>query len=129
MKRVSSADEVINSKIINPGSIIYAAGNAAAPQELLLQLATDLAIKDVDIFSILLLGERLAPLFSRERCQDLTHRVIFNSYLSKEAVNNGWAKYHPMHLSEVPRYIRRVKPNGVLLTVSSTEKDGNYSLG
>lgn len=129
MKRVSSADEVINSKIINPGSIIYAAGNAAAPQELLLQLATDLAIKDVDIFSILLLGERLAPLFSRERCQDLTHRVIFNSYLSKEAVNNGWAKYHPMHLSEVPRYIRRVKPNVVLLTVSGPDKAGNYSLG
>ena len=129
MQRVSSADEVINSTVIKPGSVVYVSGNAAPPQEMLSQLADDLSIKDVDMYSILLLGDRLEKLFSRERCQDLTHRVIFNSRLSQEAVNKGWAKYHPLHLSEVPRYVRQVKPNIVLLTVSGPDNAGNYSLG
>ena len=107
MRMVSLPDEVINAKVIKPGSIIYTAGNAAPPQELLVQLAEDMSIKEVDMYSILLLGDRLKKLFSEERCQDLTHRVIFNGRLSQEAVNKGWAKYHPLHLSEVPRYVRR----------------------
>lgn len=129
MKIVQRAEDVINSSIIKPGSVLYVAGNAAPPQELLLQLANDLSIKDIDMYSVLLLGDRIKPLFSRERCQTLTHRVIFNSRLTQEAVNNGWAKYHPMHLLQIPRHIRVVKPNVVLLTVSGPDNGGNYSLG
>ncbi|RKX24655.1 MAG: acetyl-CoA hydrolase [Candidatus Zixiibacteriota bacterium] len=130
MKVISKPEDVINSTNIKPGSVIYASGNAAPAQELLLQLARDLTIKDIDLYSILLLGERLKPLFSEERCQSLTHRVIFNSHLTRRAVNKGWAKYHPMHLSEVPKYIRtHVKPNIVILTVSGPDPAGNYSLG
>ena len=117
MKVVSKPEDVINPAIIKPGSVIYASGNAAPAQELLLQLAKDLSITDIEMYGILLLGEKLKPLFSRERCQTLTHRVIFNSYLTREAVNHGWAKYHPMHLSDVPRYIlSKIKPNIVILT-------------
>ena len=130
MKVISKPEDAINSTNIKPGSVIYASGNAAPAQELLLQLARDLTIKDIDLYSILLLGERLKPLFSEERCQSLTHRVIFNSHLTRRAVNKGWAKYHPMHLSEVPKYIRtHVKPNIVILTVSGPDPAGNYSLG
>jgi acyl-CoA hydrolase len=97
---------------------------------LLLQLATDLTIKDIDLYGVLLLGKRLKPLFSWERCQSLTHRVIFNSELTLEAVNNGWAKYHPMHLGEVPKYLREgIKPNIVMLQVAGPDNGGNYSLG
>jgi len=130
MKVVTSPDEVINSTVIKPGSIIYTAGNAAPPQELLLQLAGDMSIKDVEMYSVLLLGDRLKPLFSEERCQGLTHRVIFNSYLTKEAVNRGWAKYHPMHLSEIPKYVfKGIRPNVALISVSGPDHGGNYSLG
>jgi len=129
MRIVSSPDEVINATVIKPGSIIYTSGNAAPPQELLVQLAEDLSIKDIDMYSILLLGDRLKPLFSEERCQTLTHRVIFNSRISQEAVNKGWAKYHPVHLSEVPRFVNLIKPNVVLLTVAGPDNGGNYSLG
>ncbi|MEW5924102.1 MAG: malonate decarboxylase subunit alpha [Candidatus Zixiibacteriota bacterium] len=130
MQVVKRPEDVINPEIIKPGSVIYASGNAAAAQELLLQLARDLTITDIEMYGILLLGERLKPLFSRERCQTLTHRVIFNSYLTREAVNHGWAKYHPMHLSDVPRYIQsKIKPNIVILTVSGPDPAGNYSLG
>jgi len=130
MKRVANVEDVINSRVIKPGSVIYSSGNAATPQVLLEQLARDTKIKNVDLFGILLLGDRIKPLFSEERCKTLTHRVIFNSHLSREAVNKGWAKYNPMHLREVPRYLAgRRGVNVVLLSVSGPDNGGNYSLG
>ncbi|MCK4414832.1 MAG: acetyl-CoA hydrolase/transferase family protein [Candidatus Eisenbacteria sp.] len=130
MKRVSSVEEAINPTLLKPGSVIYASGNAATPQVLLRRLAADLEIKNVALYSVLLLGQDLEELFSESRCRDLTHRVIFNSHLSREAVNRGWAKYHPMHLSEIPRYAREPGgPDVVLLTLSGPDNGGNYSLG
>ncbi|MCK5124697.1 MAG: acetyl-CoA hydrolase/transferase family protein [candidate division Zixibacteria bacterium] len=127
---VSAVEDVINSSILKPGSIIYTAGNASTPQVLLEQLASDLSIKDLSMYSVLLLGRKIKGLFSEQRCQDLTHRVIFNSQATKEAVNNGWAKYHPIHLSEIPRNIRHgIRPDVVFITVAGPDKGGNYSLG
>ncbi len=130
MKIVSKVEDIINPAVIKPGSVIYASGNATTPQVLLEQLARDLSIKRTAMYSVLPLGDRIKPLFSQERCRDLTHRVIFNSHLSRGAVNNGWAKYHPMHLSEIPKYARQgAGPNVVLLSVAGPDKGGNYSLG
>ncbi len=130
MKIIKTAAEAVNSKIIKRGSVIYTGGNAATPQTLLLQLAEDSSIEHVALYGVLLLGDRIKPLFSEEVCQRITHRVIFNSYLTREAVNRGWAKYHPMHLSEIPRYARRSGgPDIVLAAVSGPDKGGNYSLG
>ncbi|SYZ72096.1 Acetyl-CoA hydrolase/transferase [Candidatus Zixiibacteriota bacterium] len=130
MKKIKHVDEAINPSVIKPGSIIYTSGNAATPIALLSQLAQDLKIENIDLYSVLMLGESLGPLFSKERCQNLTHRVIFNSYLTREAVNQGRAKYHPMHLSEVPRHVRhKIKPNVALVSVSGPDHGGNYSLG
>ncbi len=127
MKTVSAVHEAINSTVIRPGSVIYCAGNAATPQELLIQLANDLSIRDVEMYSVLLLGDRIKPLFSKKRCQTMTHRVIFNSHLTKGAVNSGWAKYHPMHLSEITKYIK--SPDVVFVSVAGPDSGGNYSLG
>ncbi len=130
MKLIKNASEAVNAGIIKPGSVIYTSGNAATPRELLKQLAVDLDIKHVALYSVLLLGEGLEELFSHRRCEELTHRVIFNSHLTREAVNHGRAKYHPMHLSEIPRYARRPGgPNVVLCSVAGPDKGGNYSLG
>jgi acyl-CoA hydrolase len=130
MKRVKRVEDAINAKILKPGSVIYSAGNAATPQVLLEQLARDSSIKDIDLFCILPLGEQAKPLFSKERCRTLTHRVIFNSELTREAVNKGWAKYHPMHLSEVPKYVSHGRGIDVaLISVSGPDRAGNYSLG
>ena len=130
MKIVSTAAEVINPGIIKPGSTIYTSGNAATPQVLLEQLANDLSIEDITLYSVLLLGRKISGLFTKERCQGLTHRVIFNSKATIEAVNNGWAKYHPMHLSEIPKCIRNyIKPDIALISVSGPDNGGNYSLG
>jgi acyl-CoA hydrolase len=130
MQIVKHSEEVINNRVLKPGSVIYASGNAATPQDLLEQLAKDLSIKHIALYGVLLLGDRLKPLFSEERCRDLTHRVLFNSYLTREAVNKGWAKYHPMHLSEIPKYaLQEGGPNVVLVSVSGPDPGGNYSLG
>ncbi len=131
MKRVGiNVGEAVNSAVIKRGSVIYASGNAATPQVLLEQLARDSSIRNVDMFSVLPLGDRLRTLFSEDRCLTLTHRIIFNSYLTREAINHGWAKYHPMHLSEVPTYIKQRRGiDVVLLSVSGPDHGGNYSLG
>ncbi len=130
MKIVSTVDEAINPSILKPGKVIYTSGNAATPQVLLGQIAKDKSIKGVSIYGVLLLGESLRPLFSEERCRDITHRVIFASYLTREAVNNGWAFYHPMHLSEIPKFMKlRMKPNVAVVSVSGPDIGGRYSLG
>ncbi|MBD3217045.1 MAG: acetyl-CoA hydrolase [candidate division Zixibacteria bacterium] len=130
MKTVKRVESIINPKILKPGSVVYVSGNAATPQVLLEQLARDMDIKHIALFYVLPLGERIKPLFSEERCQTITHRVLFNSVLTREAVNNGWAKYHPMHLSEIPRYAPEPDgPNVVLCSVAGPDNGGNYSLG
>jgi len=130
MIKIEHVNEVVNPEIIKPGSLIYSAGNAATPKILLGQLAKDNQIKDVDLFCILPLGDELKLLFSEEQCKRITHRVIFNSELTRKAVNEGWAKYHPMHLSEVPKYIgMRRGVSVVFISVAGPDKGGNYSLG
>lgn len=75
MKKVK-VEEAVNSKTIRPGDRIYCSGNAATPQVLLKQMWEDTSIKDVEMLSVLLLGD-IGPLFGEEACKRITHRVIF----------------------------------------------------
>ncbi len=128
--KLAKVEDVINAAHLKPGSVVYVAGNAATPQVLLGQLAKDRSIRDIDLYAVLPLGDRIQELYSEERCQTLTHRVIFNSHVTREAVNKGWAKYHPMHLREIPRtMLNVVKPNVVLCSVAGPDNGGHYSLG
>ena len=130
MEIVKNVEQAVNSRIIKPGSVIYSAGNAATPQSLLEQLGNDHRIKDFDLYMVLPLGQRTKPLFTEQRCKSMTLRIIFNSELSRQAVNNGWAYYHPMHLQEIPRYLKHwIRPNIVMLSVAGPDRGGNYSLG
>ncbi len=130
MIKVASAADVINPLLIQPGSVLYASGNAATPQVLFEQLAIETGIKDIDLYGVLFLGDRILPLFSEAACRRITHRIIFNSHITREAVNRGWAYYHPLHLSEIPKYIESaIHPNIVLLQVAGPDRGGNYSLG
>jgi len=129
MKKVNRVEEIINSNLIKPGSIIYTGGNAATPQVLLKQLARDTSIKDIEMLSLLVLGD-LPELFSEETCHRITHRIMFNGPHSREAMNNGRATYQLLHLSDIPRQLRlNIKPNIVLLQVSGPDNGGNYSFG
>ena len=80
MKIIKNVNEAVNASVIASGSVIYTSGNAATPQTLLRALGDNTDIKHVALYSILILGEKLESLFTKERCQEITHRVIFNSH-------------------------------------------------
>lgn len=129
MKLIKNVEDVINASIIKEGSIIYTAGNAATPQVLLKQLAKDNSIKNVELLSILLLGD-VGELFERKVCKRITHRVIFNGAHSRAAMNDGRASYQLIHLSDIPRQLREsIQPTVVFVSVSGPDNGGNYSYG
>ena len=129
MKIVQHVEEAVNSADIPPGSRIYVSGNASTPQILLRQLAEDTTIKDVELLGILLMGD-IETLFSDGCCDRVTHRIIFNGTQSRGALNTGKAMYQLMHLSDIPRQLRKhIRPNIVFLSVSGPDKGGNFSLG
>ena len=68
MKKVRNPEEVVNAKIIKPGSRIYVSGNAGTPQRLLAVLAADENIHDVELMGVLLLGD-IDALFSEAACR------------------------------------------------------------
>ena len=129
MKIVKSVEQIINKTYIKPGSIIYSAGNAAAPQVLLKQLARDPYIYNVELLSVLLLGD-LSELFTDVACQKIKHRIIFSGPHSRDALNKGLATYQLMHLSDIPNQVKKyIKPNVAMFSVSGPDKGGNYSYG
>jgi len=77
MKIVKNIEDAVNAKNIPRGAVIYTGGNAATPQVLLRQLAKNDSIKNVTLLSVLLLGE-IQELFTKETCERIEHRVIFN---------------------------------------------------
>ncbi|SLM29766.1 Acetyl-CoA hydrolase/transferase [Desulfamplus magnetovallimortis] len=129
MKSVKEVNEIINNSLLSPGRRIYCSGNAATPQAFLRQMASDQSITDVELLSVLLLGD-VGSVFDEDVCRRITHRVIFNSHHSRGAVNKGLAKYQLIHLSDIPRQVKEfLKPDVVLVSVSGPDNGGNYSLG
>jgi len=129
MRVVTRPEDAVNGTTIPPGSRIYCAGNASTPQVLLKQIVEDRDIKDVELLGALLLGD-IDSLFSQECCDRITHRVLFNGAHSRAAVNNEWAMYQLLHLSDIPWQLKNyIKPNVALITVSGPDNGGNYSLG
>jgi 4-hydroxybutyrate CoA-transferase len=129
MKVVSRVEDIVNNRLLPKGSRIYASGNAATPQVMFRHLAADSSIRDVDLIGVLFLGD-VADLFSEATCRRITHRIIFNSYHTREAVNRGWAKYQLMHLGDIPMQVDRyLKPTVAMVSVAGPDNGGNYSLG
>ena len=129
MKIVKNVEEIVNERLIPPGSRIYASGNAATPQVLFRRMAEDPAIRDVELMGVLFLGD-VAELFSRSTCRRINHRIIFNSHHTREPANRGWAKYQLMHLGDIPMQVRDYfRPDVAMITVAGPDNGGNFSLG
>lgn len=129
MKVIKKAEEAVNAKTIPPGTMIYTIGNAATPQILLKELINNTRIHDIELISILLLGD-VKEIFSREVCERIKHRVIFSGPYSRDALNDGYATYQLMHLSDVPHQVKNyLKPDVAFISVSGPDNGGNYSYG
>ena len=129
MKIVNRIEEAINSSTLKPGSMMYCGGNAATPQTLLKQIVKDKNIRDVELLSLLLLGD-IQDLFSDEVCERVTHRVVFSGPYSRNALNEGKATYQIMHLSDIPHQVKNyLLPDVALISVSGPDNGGNYSFG
>ncbi len=129
MRVVQKIEDAVNATTISKGSVIYTAGNAATPQVLLRQLANDETITDIEVLSVLLLGN-IGRLFDAKVTKRITHRIIFNGPHSRKAMNTGNASYQLIHLSDIGRQMRNyVKPNVVFLSVAGPDNGGNYSYG
>lgn len=129
MKIVKRVDEIINPRTIPAGTIVYTGGNAATPQVLLKELIRNDKIRDIELLSILLLGD-IKEIFSREVCERITHRVIFSGPHSREALNDGLATYQLMHLSDVPHQLKNYfKPDVVFISVAGPDNGDNFSYG
>lgn len=129
MKIIKHVSEAVNATLIKPGSVIYTGGNAATPQTLLKQLINDKSIANVELISILLLGD-IENIFSEDSCKRIKHRVIFSGPYSRKALNEGLATYQVMHLSNIPFQVKNyLKPNVVFVQVSGPDKGGNFSYG
>ena len=76
MKNIKKVEDIINTTYIKHGSLIYVAGNAAVPQVLMKQLIKDPYIYDIELLSVLMLGD-IQELFTKEVCQRIKHRIIF----------------------------------------------------
>jgi len=129
MIKIKAVEEIIHSGIITENSIVYTSGNAATPETLLKQLAKDTNIKNIELLSLLLLGD-ISELFSKESCKRIKHRIVFNGPHSRKAINSGLATYQLMHLSDIPYQVENyLQPDVVLLSVNGPDNGGNYSLG
>ena len=129
MKIVQRVEEAINPSTIRPGSMMYCGGNAATPQVLLRQMVADKNIRDVELLSLLLLGD-IEELFSREVCERITHRVVFSGPHSRKALNEGYATYQIMHLSDIPHQVKNyLLPDIALISVAGPDNGGNFSYG
>ena len=129
MKIVSKVEEIINPVFLSKGKMVYCAGNAATPQVLLKQIIKDKSIRGIELLSLLLLGD-IKEIFSKEVCDRIIHRIIFSGPYSRKALNEGYASYQLMHLSDIPIQIKNyLQPDVVLLTVSGPDNGGNYSYG
>ncbi|PIE02284.1 MAG: acetyl-CoA hydrolase [Acidobacteria bacterium] len=129
MQYIQKIGEAVNSSVLKPGTKLYIQGNAATPQKLIQQLIDDNSISGIEVLSVLLLGE-ISGLFSESTCKRITHRVIFSGPHSRAALNSGLAKYQLMHLSDIPRQVKKhLNPNAVFLSVSGPDNGGNFSLG
>jgi 4-hydroxybutyrate CoA-transferase len=129
MKVVKRVEDAVNNHTIPPGTIVYTGGNAATPQVLLKELIRNDQIRDIELLSILLLGD-VKDIFSKEVCDRITHRVIFSGPHSREALNDGHATYQLMHLSDVPHQLKNYfKPDVVFISVAGPDNGDNFSYG
>lgn len=115
---------------IRSGSRVFIHSASAAPQVLLQALAERAnELRDVELVHLHIEGK--APYTYPEYRGSFKDNSLFVGSNLREAVQEGWADYVPVFLSEVPNLFRRrtLPLDAALLQVSPPDKNGYCTLG
>lgn len=68
-------------------------------------------------------------IYKKEYAEHIRHYSWFCSGASRQAINDGWGDFFPNYFHEIPKLITNYrKANVVMLTVSSMDKHGYFSM-
>jgi len=112
------------------GMRVFIGSGCAAPQALVAALTARAGeVYDIEILHILTHGS--APYVSKELLGHFRHIAFFMGGNVREAVNEGYADYTPIFLSEIPALFRhkRIHLDVALVQVSPPDAHGFCSLG
>lgn len=123
-----SAEEAV--KIVQSRDRVFIHGSAQTPTSLINELAAQSdRLRDVEVVSITLYGDIA---IAGERCRDsFKINSLFVSKAVRHLVNEGFADYVPVFLSEIPiLFKRKILPlNVAVVQVSPPDAHGYCSLG
>src|SRR5436190_22142517 len=91
---------------LRSGMSVFIGSGCAAPQTLINALIERRAgLFDIEILHLLTFGA--APYARRDWLESFRHNAFFIGPNVRESVNEGCSDYTPIHLSDVPRLIRK----------------------
>jgi len=128
MKHVKKVEEALTRPLLRPGSRIYCSGTRRLPRSCSTSSprtsrSRTLSCSESSFWEISkrVLSGMLSP--------DYTPGDLHSAH-SRFAVNNEWAMYQLLHLSDIPRQIRKhIHPNIAFISVAGPDNGGNFSLG
>ncbi|MFN8440515.1 MAG: acetyl-CoA hydrolase/transferase C-terminal domain-containing protein [Caldilineaceae bacterium] len=126
--RITSLEDAVS--IIRSHNRVFVHGGAATPNRLINAMTARAdELRNVDVVHLHTEGE--APYTKEEYVKSFRTNALFIGANLRTAVNNGYADYVPVFLSEVPNLFRRnvLKLDVALIHVSPPDRHGYCSLG
>lgn len=126
--RITSLEDAVS--IIRSHNRVFVHGGAATPNRLINAMTARAdELRNVDVVHLHTEGE--APYTKEEYAKSFRTNALFIGANLRTAVNNGYADYVPVFLSEVPNLFRRnvLKLDVALIHVSPPDRHGYCSLG
>lgn len=114
---------------LKSGMNLFLHGTSATPTPLLEALCQRDDLKDITIYHLHLCGP--VP-FAQEKYRDRFRSVsLFTGPALRKPVNEGWADYVPVFLSDIPGliYSGKIRIDAMLLQVSPPDRHGHCTLG
>jgi 4-hydroxybutyrate CoA-transferase len=127
-RKVCSADEAV--RLVQSNQRVYIGGGAGVPQ-MLIQALVGRAdeLENVEIVHILHFGE--APYVDPKYARSFRHNALFIGHNVRQAVQEGWADFTPVFLSEIPSLFRDgpLPLDVAMIQVSPPDEHGFCSFG
>ncbi len=128
LRKLVSADDAV--KLVNSGDRVYIGSNCGQPVEVLNALAKrHNELHGIEIVHILLMGA--APTANPLYSENFRHLAYFMGASIRKPVNEGYADYAPIFLSEIPQlfYSGQTPVDVAVVAVSPPDEHGYCSMG